>query len=82
MPMQGKMSREELDQMYGAFFGKAETLLTEKGKMILCSDEKNLVKKQIRLHKAFCLLAEYDLDGKGTRGLFVIGKKVEKGHRA
>lgn len=60
------------------FFEKAEQTLAKHGKMILYSDEKNYIKKQLRLHKEFSLLKEYSMDEKDRYYLFIIEKCDEK----
>ena len=75
MPNRGKKTKEEQDQLYRAFFEKAEEVLAEQGKMILYSNEKNYVKKQLRLHKQFSLLKEYSMDEKESYYLFIIEKQ-------
>ena len=75
MPNRGKKTKEEHDQLYRAFFEKAEEVLAEQGKMILYSNEKNYVKKQLRLHKQFSLLKEYSMDEKESYYLFIIEKQ-------
>lgn len=75
MPDRGKKTREEHDQFYQAFFEKAGEVLAEQGKMILYSNEKNYVKKQLRLHKQFSLLKEYSMDEKERYYLFIIEKQ-------
>ena len=60
---------------YGDFFAKAKEVLTEQGRIILYSNEKNYVKKQLRLRKEFILLQEYSMDEKGIYSLFIIGKR-------
>lgn len=75
MPDRGKKSREEHDLFYRRFFEKAEEVLSDSGRMILYSDEKNYIKKQLRLRKEFTLLKEYRMDEKELYNLFIIGKR-------
>ena len=75
MPDRGKKSREEHDLFYRKFFEKAEEVLTDSGRMILYSNEKNYIKKQLRLRKKFTLLKEYSMDEKGIYSLFIIEKR-------
>ncbi len=75
MPDRGRRTREEHDLFYGDFFAKAKEVLTEQGRIILYSNEKNYVKKQLRLRKEFILLQEYNMDEKGIYSLFIIGKR-------
>lgn len=75
MPERGQRTREEHDSFYGKFFEKAEEVLTDRGKIILYSNEKNYVKKQLRLRKEFTLIQEYGMDEKDNYYLFIIGKR-------
>lgn len=77
MPDRGQKSREEHDLFYGRFFKKASEVLTENGRMVLYSNEKNFIKKQLRLNRDFTLLQEYSMDEKGNYFLFIIGKKTD-----
>ena len=74
MPERGKKSRAELDELYASFFDKAAELLEEQGQIIMYANEKNLVKKQLRLHKEFALLREFAMDEKENYFLFIIRK--------
>ncbi len=75
MPDRGKKTREEHDLFYQKFFEKAEEILTDSGTMILYSNEKNYIKKQLRLRKEFTLLKEYSMDEKEMYHLFIIARK-------
>lgn len=77
MPERGQKSREEHSMFYGRFFRKASEVLTEGGRMVLYSKEKNFIKKQLRLNREFALLQEYSMDEKGNYYLFIIGKKKD-----
>ncbi len=71
----GDMRKQEQDAFYGRFFEKAGSLLKDKGKVFLYSDEKNFVKKQLRIRREFTLLQEYAMDEKGNYYLFIIEKR-------
>lgn len=75
MPDRGQKSKEEHDLFYRRFFEKANEVLEKEGKIILYSNEKNYVKKQLRLRKEFTLLQEYSMDEKDSYYLFIIEKK-------
>lgn len=77
MPERGRgaQGKKEQDLLYGRFFEKAGSLLKGKGKIIMYSNEKNFVKKQLRVRKEFTLLQEYAMDEKGNYQLFIIEKK-------
>lgn len=75
MPDRGKKSREEQDSFYGRFFEKAAEVLGEKGRIIMYSNEKNFVKKQLRIRKDFVMLQEYGMDEKEIYYLFMIEKR-------
>ena len=71
----GDMRKQEQDAFYGRFFEKAGSLLKDKGKVFLYSDEKNFMKKQLRIRREFTLLQEYAMDEKGNYYLFIIEKR-------
>ena len=75
MPDRGKKSREEQDILYKRFFKKAAEVLRENGRIIMYSNEKNFVKKQLRVRKDFVLLQEYSMDEKEIYNLFIIEKR-------
>ena len=50
-------------------------ILTDSGTMVLYSNEKNYIKKQLRLRNGFTLLKEYSMDEKGIYNLFIIAKR-------
>ncbi len=71
----GLQGKEGQDLLYSQFFEKAGSLLKGKGKIFMYSNEKNFVKKQLRIRKEFTLLQEYAMDEKGMYQLFIIEKK-------
>lgn len=75
MPDRGKKSREEQDIFYKRFFEKTAEVLRENGRIIMYSNEKNFVKKQLRVRKDFVLLQEYSMDEKEIYNLFIIEKR-------
>jgi hypothetical protein len=75
MPVRGKRTREELDQLYADFFEKAPTLLAKEALLVLYTGEAGFVKKQIRLHRELSLLQEYCMQKKSGFYLFIIGVK-------
>lgn len=75
MPERGQKSKEEQDAFYGKFFEKATEILREKGRIIMYSNEKNFVKKQLRIRKNFTMLQEYNMDEKDRYYLFIIEKR-------
>ncbi len=72
MPDRGRKSKEEHDRLYGMLFEKAEELLKKTGKMIIYCNERNFVKKQLRLHRNFKLCQEYSMDEKDNYYLFIM----------
>ena len=76
MPDRGQKTKEEQDVFYGKFFEKAAEVLTERGRIIMYSNEKGFVKKQLRIRKDFTMLQEYSMDEKDTYYLFVMEKKI------
>ncbi len=75
MPERGQKSKEEQDAFYGKFFEKATEILRDKGRIIMYSNEKNFVKKQLRIRKNFTMLQEYNMDEKDRYYLFIIEKR-------
>lgn len=75
MPVRGKSTKEEMDQLYAAFFQKASQVLKAQGTVILYSCETGFVKKQLRLHSEFHLKMEFELRKKDDAHLFIIEKK-------
>lgn len=75
MPVRGKMTREQISELYEKFFGKALTLLAEEAVIIMYTGEIGFVKKQLRLHREFSLLEEYCMQSKTGFYLLIIGVK-------
>ena len=73
MPVRGKKTKEEIDKLYEHFFTKARSILTEKGVVIMYTNEVGFVKKQLRLHKEYRLLQEYLMQKNGEFYLLIIG---------
>ncbi len=69
------VGREEADRFYGQFFAKSAQLLTQRGRIFLCSREMGLVKKQLRLGGEFRLLKEICIQEKSGLFLFILEKK-------
>ncbi len=72
MPVRGKKTKMEQDGLYASFFEKMGELMEDGGRIIMYSNEKSFVKKQLRLHREFTLLREYSMDEKNNYYLFVI----------
>lgn len=75
MPVRGKKSKEEMNQLYAKFFDKANEILTPDGVIIMYTNEMGLVKKYLRLHKEFSLLQETCMQTKTEFYLLILGKK-------
>lgn len=75
MPVRGKMTRAELDDLYAHFFQKVLTIAAENAVIIMYTQEPGFVKKQLRLHREFKLLQETCMQMKKDFYLFVIGIK-------
>lgn len=71
----GKLTKQELDDLYRRFFEKSAGLLGDKGRIICFSREMGLVKKQLRLHGDFRLLKEFCIQEKSGAYLFILEKK-------
>lgn len=72
MPVRGKKTREEMAKLYEKFFKKAETLLSEKGIIIMYTNELGFVKKNLRINKRFNLLQETLMLSKGEYYLLIL----------
>lgn len=72
MPVRGKKTKEEQDELYRRFFEKAAGILRPEGIMILYSNEKGFIKKQLRLQKSWKLLQEFPMNGKEEFSVYVI----------
>ena len=72
MPVRGKKTKEEMAKLYEEFFKKAETLLSEKGIIIMYTNELGFVKKNLRINKRFNLLQETLMLSKGEYYLLII----------
>ena len=75
MPVRGKMTREQLNELYEKFFQKALTILNREGVIVMYTGELGFVKKQLRLHEEFTLLEEYCMQSKTGYYLLIIGVK-------
>lgn len=75
MPARGKRTREEQDKLYAGFFAKASELLAPGGIIIMYSNERGYIRKQLRLREEFRLFQEYSIQQKGDYSVFIIGKK-------
>ena len=72
MPVRGKKTREEQDMLYQRFFEKASRVLKREGIMVLYSNEKGYIKKQIRLNEGWKLLKEFCMNEKEDFSVYVI----------
>lgn len=75
MPVRGKKTREEMDELYDRFFKKIPSHLKKDAVMILYTNEVGFVKKQLRLHREFVLKQEYCMQKKNDFYLLIIGRK-------
>lgn len=75
MPMRGKKTRREQEALYHKFFEKAEEVLKPEGVMILYSNEKGHIKKELRFREGWKLLSEFCLNEKEDFSVFVIGRR-------
>lgn len=72
MPTRGKRTKEEQELFYQRFFEKGKEVLRPGGIMVLHSDEKGYIRKQLRLQEGWKLLDEYDLGEKSGFGVYII----------
>lgn len=75
MPIRGKKTKEEMEQIYAQFFDHVGPLMTEDGIIIMYTNEMGFAKKQLRLHSEFALLQETLMQTKGEYYLLIIGRK-------
>lgn len=75
MPVRGKKAKEEQEAFYQKFFKQAGQLVKSDGILVLYSNEKGYIRKQIRLQESFKLLQEYPMDQKDNFSLFIIKKR-------
>lgn len=75
MPMRGKKSREEMDQLYGRFFDKAFEITKREAVIIMYTNEIGFVKKQLRLQPQLRLLQETCIQSKTGFYLLIIEVK-------
>lgn len=75
LPVRGKRTKQEHDDFYAGFFDKSDELLSPDGILVLYSNERGFVRKQLRLHPVFSLLEEWLIMEKGQFYLYVIGRK-------
>lgn len=75
MPVRGKRSKDELDEIYQKFFERSKELLKEDGIIIMYSNESGFIKKQLRLNRELRLLQEYLIRKKDGYSLFIIEKR-------
>lgn len=75
MPVKGKKTREEQEALYQRFFQKAQEVLKPDGIMILYSNEKGYIKKQIRLNESWKLLKEICMNEKEGFSIYIIGQR-------
>lgn len=75
MPLRGKKTKEETDRFYADFFAKLPEILAKDAVIILYTNEIGFVKKQLRIHRNFCLLQEYCMQKKNEFYLLIIGTK-------
>jgi 23S rRNA G2445 N2-methylase RlmL len=73
MPLRGKRTREEVDALYGNFFGKVLEIAAEKAVIVMYTNEIGFVKKQLRLRAEFTLLQETCIQKKNEFYLLIIG---------
>ena len=77
MPIQGKMSKEQMDELYRKFFSKAEEILADEAVVMMYTNEEGLVKKHLRLNTRFKMEKEIVMNAKKGFYLYVIKFKAE-----
>ena len=76
MPVRNKKTKEEQEELYRKFFRKASEVLKVGGVMILYSNEKGYIKKQLRLREEWKMLKEFCLNEKEEFSVYIIMKRA------
>lgn len=74
MPIRGKKTKDEMEELYDRFFDKASEVLTDNGIIVMYSNELGYIKKYLRINKDYKLLQETQILSKGDYYLFVLGR--------
>lgn len=74
MPVRGKKTKEEMDKLYEDFFNKSLSLLSDKGIIVMYTNEVGFVKKNLRINNKLKLLQETLMLSKGEYYLMIIGQ--------
>lgn len=72
MPIRGKRTKEQMDELYARFFNKLPEILAPNAVIVMYSNEIGFVKKQLRLHSEYELMQETCILDKKNFYLFVI----------
>ena len=67
-----KHDRSEIRKIYDMFFKKSLTVLRDGSRLIICSDEPDMVKEQISRYKEYTLVKSDVLSEKAGKNLYVI----------
>ena len=76
-PARGKMSRDEMDELYEMFFNKSKEHLHNGGILVISSNEVGFIKKYLRLNKEYRLLKEFLIDQKQDIHEYILKYQVE-----
>ena len=76
-PARGKMSRDEMDELYEMFFNKSKEHLHNGGILVISSNEVGFIKKYLRLNKEYRLLKEFMIDQKQDIHEYILKYQVE-----
>ena len=76
-PARGKMSRDEMDELYEMFFNKSKEHLHNGGILAISSNEVGFIKKYLRLNKEYRLLKEFMIDQKQDIHEYILKYQVE-----
>jgi len=72
LPQRGKKTREEHEKFYEGFFDKSAEIMADGGILVIYSNEKGFIYKQLRLRKSFKLLREFTIREKEEFSLYII----------
>ena len=70
-----RLSHDEADDFYRRFFDKSGELLKKNGLIIVYSEERGILMKQLRLHKEFGMVYEHLMDSKEDFYVYVMEKQ-------
>lgn len=80
-PARGKMSRDEMDELYEMFFRKSKSILKNGGIIVVSSNEVGFIKKYLRIQKDYRILKEFLIDQKQDVHEYILQYQVENNEK-